>query len=528
MRRLGVTRSETFLLLGALLVGAGLRLWGIGFGLPNTVARPDEGRLVGVAAGFTLRHDLNPHFFSYPTLFPETIGAIYAARCAGAVALGAFPTIGRCAESWFLDWGPLFLTARLVSAFSGVCAVPLVFFIGRRLYPNAALPSAALVSVVFLHVRDSHFGVTDVAMTTLVLTALLLLLRADERPTVRRYGAAGLVLGLAAATKYNAVLLIAAGLISAARVWHGRLETWRAAVPRMVALTVAAAATFLIATPYALLDRGEFLRDTRFESWHLQHANIPLSVGWRYHALVTLPLGVGWPLLVVGVAGIVWTILARPRPAALVFTFPILYYAVAGSGYTVFVRYMIPVVPFLCLGAGAAIALVADRAWRPRWGARVVGIGLTILCGLPTASKAIAFDRVLARTDSRVLAADWAAQHVEPNASILFTGEPLQLADRGVKLPYDIWRWNGDAGRLLRGGERPGWIIVEESPLVLYSPHPNELTPILDRYVFRHRIVAMHGQTHVYDQQDAFFLPLDGFTGVLRPGPNFSMYSRRQ
>jgi hypothetical protein len=31
---------------------------------------------------------------------------------------------------------------------------------------------------------------------------------------------------------------------------------------------------------------------------------------------------------------------------------------------------------------------------------------------------------------------------------------------------------------------------------------------------------------HVYDQQDAFYLPFDGFSGVERPGANFSIYRK--
>jgi hypothetical protein len=30
-----------------------------------------------------------------------------------------------------------------------------------------------------------------------------------------------------------------------------------------------------------------------------------------------------------------------------------------------------------------------------------------------------------------------------------------------------------------------------------------------------------------YDQQDAFFLPLAGFHGITRPGPDFYVYRRR-
>ena len=31
---------------------------------------------------------------------------------------------------------------------------------------------------------------------------------------------------------------------------------------------------------------------------------------------------------------------------------------------------------------------------------------------------------------------------------------------------------------------------------------------------------------HVYDQQDAFYLPFDSFTGVERPGANFYIYRK--
>ena len=58
---------SSWLLAGALIVGTGLRFYGLDFGLPHTQARPDEGvllhRALSVASG-----DLNPHFFNYPSL----------------------------------------------------------------------------------------------------------------------------------------------------------------------------------------------------------------------------------------------------------------------------------------------------------------------------------------------------------------------------------------------------------------------------------------------------------------------------
>ncbi|MCX6553273.1 MAG: hypothetical protein NTY02_20090, partial [Acidobacteria bacterium] len=36
------------------------------------------------------------------------------------------------------------------------------------------------------------------------------------------------------------------------------------------------------------------------------------------------------------------------------------------------------------------------------------------------------------------------------------------------------------------------------------------------------------GRRRVYDRQDAFYLPLDGFDGIDRPGPNLLIYVRSE
>ena len=42
---------------------------------------------------------------------------------------------------------------------------------------------------------------------------------------------------------------------------------------------------------------------------------------------------------------------------------------------------------------------------------------------------------------------------------------------------------------------------------------PTETGPAIDR---------------TYDQQDAFYLPLEGLAGLRRPGPSFELYTRRR
>ncbi len=151
---------------------------------------------------------------------------------------------------------------------------------------------------------------------------------------------------------------------------------------------------------------------------------------------------------------------------------------------------------------------------------------------LPSAVKAWRFDRLLSRTDSRVLAADWIMEHAAPHASIYISGSHYGRPDIGRRRqgPEYAFVELAPSGFQTQSGakvELPDWIIVQESPLSAYSSVPDPVKDLLPRYrlVQTFRAVDLRAP-HVYDQQDAFFVPLAGFAGVGRPGPNFSIYQR--
>jgi len=54
----------------------------------------------------------------------------------------------------------------------------------------------------------------------------------------------------------------------------------------------------------------------------------------------------------------------RIGQAAVVLAFPLIYYAVIGSGQTVFARYVLPLVPFLCLLAAVTVVWRATEPSR--------------------------------------------------------------------------------------------------------------------------------------------------------------------
>jgi len=521
-----------------LIAGAGVRLWGLQFGLPHTLAQADESLVARTAIDVSRGH-FNPGFFNYPSLFMYVAGAAFSTGCAVRELAGQFGSYSACTDSWPTEWEPFFLTARAISAAFGTLTIWLVFRLGLRLFDRtAALAGALFMAFAFLHVRDSHFGVTDTTMTALTVGALLALAHADERPTPRRFARAGLVAGLAASTKYNGLLLVVPALVSQFAAWRSG-QPLRVSARHVLSFAGAMVGGFLLGTPFALLDWPRFWTDATSEMAHLAMGHgIRLAVGWRQHVLVNLWHGMTWPLLAASLAGALWVAVRLPHRAALLLSFPVVYYVVAGRGYTVFARYMLPDVPFLCLTAGFSVARIAEAIARSRSPRLFHGVAaaLGVLLVLPTAWKTIELDRLLVRADSRVLAAAWLDEHMADRSSIYVSGSRYGMPDlsqHGRATRYAIWQFDEGRGvfdaALGPTHDWPQWIVLQESPLTIYSGMPAAVQAGLSRYDRRAAFRAVDpGQWHVYDQQDAFFLPLAGFSGVGRPGPNLSIYERRK
>jgi hypothetical protein len=537
-----LTRGSFRLALGAVLAAAGLvRVWGIGFGLPNLLCHPDELAAVAVARGF-LGGDLHPRFFDWPTFYLYVLAAAYGIYWALGRVTGASGALGDFAANPLPDWRPLFLIDRGLAAALGTATVAVVWKIGERVFDRATgLVSAAFMALAFLHVRDSHFGVTDVPATFLTTWSVLFVLRAHDDGRLRDHGVAGLLAGVAAATKYNAALvcmpMLASAAIRMADATSGR-ERVRV-LPGLGLFAMAAVVGLVGAMPWVVLDAGGVLAALARVQAHLRDGHgIDLGRGWSYHLSVTLRYGLGWPLLVAGLGGLAYAWARDWRRAAILSAFPVAYYVVMGQGRAVFVRHALPVVPFLCI-TGAALVVVAGR-WvaagtrRPSMFAGVTAV-LAVLVIVPSVVSVVRFDRLVARTDSRVLAARWLRDSLPPGSSVYQSGGLYGLVVGGTP---GVERWSYDERRdvFLAGGrstgELPEWIVLQESPLVLYSEVPAGVRAHVasPEYELVQAFVATDPAAtgNVFSEQDAFFLPITGFQGVRRPGPNFYVYRRRR
>jgi hypothetical protein len=414
-------RPSTLSLAIVLIVAAGLRFYALGAGIPYAIG-VDEPQIMDRAVGMMRSGSYNPHFFDYPTLFIYVQLAIAVVRFMLGAMSGRWDALGDVTSADFYFWG------RSATAAIGTATVLLVYLIGLRWGTRPALLAAGLLAVMPLHVRESHFVLTDVPATFFVTLTFLLALRAHERQRLGAFAWAGVAAGLAAATKYTGGLALMLPLVA---IWMS--PGLRPSRPiATLAAVGAAAGAFLFAAPYTLLDLPAFLEGYARLTASYSTAP-PGELPWITYAK-HLRNSVQWPafLLMLGGAGLA-LVRAVKGPGrvrwALAFVFPVVYFWFVSRQTLVFARYLLPLVPFVCLLAAIAVVSGVSLLRRfsiPRAARSILIVTLTVATLLPAAVTSIRFDRTIAKYATTGLAYEWIARNV-PRGSLIVTepGSPV-------------------------------------------------------------------------------------------------------
>lgn len=519
---------EYFILAVILIGGAIVRYWAIDFGLPHTMCRPDE-EFVVYMINSPLRN-FHPGCFNYPSFYKYFVLCFYLLDFLLYLFLGKCKTLNDFIIDSWANPRNLYLINRYISAFLGVATILVVYKVAQKLFDKkTALLSALFLSLSYLHVRDSHFGTVDVPQAFLIMLSMLFIIKSYQDKTAKNYIIAGVFAGLATSTKYAGVFLYIPMLIMHfANIMESK--ACKSALffdKRIVLFTGMFFLTFLLGTPFALLDFSQFKRDILFEMNHLKvgHGGLILGRGWWYHLRFSLPFGLGYNLFLASLAGILILIKTDFKKAMILCSFPLTYYLFAGKGYTVFLRYMIPVIPFLCITAAVFTVSIVNKLkehfCHDLHGA-IIFLSVFLIM-VPSLYNIVLFDTVLAKKDNRLIAEEWVNKNIEKDNPIGWIGS---IFGKIRVYPKDKFK------KLESGKDKdilPKYVVVEESPLKIYSIISNEQKELLQksyRLCKLFKAINVNNKANWFDQDDAFYIPFIGFKDIERPGPNIYVYER--
>jgi YYY domain-containing protein len=408
------------------------------------------------------------------TAWPESIGQYFDSETSplnpyntkhGTFVYGTFPLILTKAINTFLDrdvYGEAHLVGRVLSALSDIGTVALVAWIARHVFGRwAGILAGFFLACTMLHIQSAHFYTVDAMSVFFATATFAAALQAWRRQGFAWFAVAGLMTGLAGASKPN--YLIAAAFLALPALEMIRLHGWHSLIPRFrsvpagdddetdgayfpiipaSALAVLVAFwTFRLAQPYAFAgpDIWSIILDSRWVSdldyWSTAQGgfiDVKSSIQWVDRTPLVYILdnmirwGMGPPLAIAALAGLalagIGILRSRHWPSWWVLGMAgwtaaqLLFY---GLNLVQAQRYLLPIYPFLIVFAAGAIVRLAGWRWPrrlPRWAQP--GTLLVAVTVIYTLFYAVAFDSLYVRPLSRVQASEWIFDNVPAGSAI--------------------------------------------------------------------------------------------------------------
>ncbi len=509
--------------LAVVLAGAlGLRLWGVRQGLPYAYNTDEADHFVPKAVAM-FGHSLNPHYFANPPGFTYVLHYLFA------IAYGSTHGVR---HAFAVDPTGVYTLSRVAAAVLGVIALWLLYATGARLFSRAVgLLAAAIEAVAFLPVFYAHLALNDVptlAPLTLSLFGSAGVLRKGRK---RDYVIAGVGLGLACATKYTAGIVVVpfvVAVVSRALVRKdaalgdgvtapadvpepepadaparddardGSKLALRAALGALLTL-LAAAVAFLVANPYSLLDYKTFHAELVHQSTLSAEAQGKLGAprqGGVVYYLWSLTWGLGWAPALAALGGAVAIWWRRAALGWLLVPAPLLFLAFMGLQGRYFGRWLMPILPLLCVLA--AFFALQSAGWLAQLGRRAprgrLALATAALLVALTLAQGLVYSVhsgvTLARADTRNITRSWLLANVPPHTKIV--AEPVSPDGWARERPGSFadpgensYRWNKYPSTLSRISPT-GALLSDGFHVVGIENYVRTLSPALIGYYEQH------------------------------------------
>ncbi|MCL5433163.1 MAG: glycosyltransferase family 39 protein [Patescibacteria group bacterium] len=401
---------DKIILIILLLSGAFLRFYNLNWDQGN-MFHPDERNIANAVTKISFFKQLNPDFFAYGGF------SIYLIRATGDVLVRITNN-----PVWIHDWGHINLIARFYSALYSTITILFLYHLARKVFnERVALISAFFFTFSVSSIQTSHLGITENFLTLTVVLISLLSLNIFQKPSLKNYIICAIVTGIAIAAKTTAISF----LIFPATAFLINLVLYKKDFSKKILMflfyLILSLCIFSIFSPYTFLSWNKFLESMRYESgvalgtlpvpYTLQFTNTSsylfqfINLFWQLGPItLILPLGLIFVFIKL--------IKNKDFKLLILLSFPVIYFLYVGMWHTKFIRFMMPVLPFLTIFASYFLYVVIKRT-------KIAGKFLLCLFALTTIFWAFAFFSVYTREQTRISASKWIYKNIPSGSKIL-------------------------------------------------------------------------------------------------------------
>ena len=421
------------LAVGLLVLGVGLRLLLASHRLPLNI---DEANVVDRALRL-FAEGPNPRWFIYPSLFLYTValseGVLFGLRW----MLGFSPTPEAFVDWYFTEPLGVYMAARIWSIGAGATTLGLVYLLGKRLAsPQVGLWATAFLAVSPMHIYYSAIAKPDAAMVLAMYAAGVLAVGyLQEQRSAAPWGAA-IMGGLAATLKYpGGAAWVAAPVALFFAPSSGRCVVLIRMV-QVALLGLLAAAVFVAGSPFFVVEPALVRHDLE-GLVQTSLRGLPGMEGvttWDLYLSRALPYALSYPLLGLAAWGVV-VLLQQDRRGTVVALAPAVAYAVPTFAASLAqFGFVLPLVPALCLCAGAGLDALSSALSRVPWKRLVVQGSLALLCIVSPVFASVCEMVKAQRPTAQERTAQWIREHLPVGSRILGTATGISLPLTGERL----------------------------------------------------------------------------------------------
>ena len=504
-QRAQIVWATLFIILSLALA---LRLYGINWD-GGGLFHPDERAILSKVAELDVpsvsdlpdlldadKSTLNPKWFSYGSL------PLYMLK---GVDVAASP---------FTDWNvfDLRFPGRVMSAMADTALIGLMFLFGRAWLGNrVGLLAALFAALAVIEIQLSHFFAVDTFLALFGAGSIFFMVRVAYTGKKSDSLAAGILVGLALATKASASVLLAPLIFSHLlyvasepgeyfQLSRSRDEIKaraRSVLSRLAYAGAGIVGALYMTQPYMFLDWGTYRESITRESemvrritdlpFTRQYIDTPRYL-YQFWQLGTYGLGPVLGMLVWGsflISGI-YALRKRRKFDLVVLSYLVPYLLITGWFEVKFLRYMLPVLPFLLLYAARVLIWWLDivRDWRPNWRyAGPVAIGLVVAA---TAHYAISYETIYSRPHPAQATSDWIIENTPRDSLVLMEHWEEPLRRLQPRLSDELELYNPDSDfkfdRISSQLARADYLVFYSNRLFATLPRLEERYPVSIQY----------------------------------------------
>jgi hypothetical protein len=398
----------------AIFLGAGFRFLNLNWDGGHAF-HPDEKNIARIVTNIHFPYHLDPFFYTYNgfSIYLVRIGCEIMKLITGDYL-------------WVSEAGHITLVGRYISAIAATFSILVFYNIVKVLLKDKAFAAigALLFSLCVGLIQYAHYAVTESLLVLLLLILVFLSIRILQNNflSLKYWSLFGLTFGLALGTKTSAAMFIVIPiltlLISICKT--GKKDALRIGFS-FVGVTLL---SFLIVSPYTLISFNSFLTAYFYENSVVSGT---LKVIYTVQFEKTLPylfflknffwqMGLIWiPAVFAYFAWVIYIVKKKEYTEIIpTLTFVMVYFLYVGQWFTKFIRYMLPIIPFLILSL-VWFCFILYKKYNLKTLAKGIVIFSILMSGLWTTM----YMSVYTQEHTRIQASKWMYENIPEKSTVI-------------------------------------------------------------------------------------------------------------